>query len=70
MRCDVCDFDYSEHWSASRRAHIIVHHEWEHVTLAGHDRQHINLVHGSRVVHAVAVLIDGEPETAAHLLAA
>ena len=30
MRCEICDFDYSEGWSASRRAHVIAHHEWEH----------------------------------------
>src|ERR1039458_1642133 len=38
------------------------------VAFARHDRQHVDLMNRSRVVHAVAVLVHGEPHTASNFL--
>lgn len=35
----MCDFDFSEGWSASRHAHVIAHHEWEHGVRLRHTAQ-------------------------------
>jgi hypothetical protein len=40
------------------------------VALAGHHGQHVHVVDDGWVIHAVAVLVDGQPQATAHFLAA
>jgi GNAT superfamily N-acetyltransferase len=53
MRCEVCNFDYSETWSASKHAHIIAHHEWDHGVRLRQPRgafEHVGQVQGFQVL--------------------